>query len=118
MAKDTFYCEDCGKKFTRISNSLRDCRTSHNVESFCCSSCARCLNRRDNHQPHTSKHVQYSHQGSHKRNDSELLTISQNTENENACSNIQNQIRSGGSFKSYQGKKLNHRYLKKILNQD
>lgn len=45
-----------------------------------------------------------SHQGSHTRNDSDLFTISQHDEIENACPNTQNQLGKGGSSKRYLGK--------------
>lgn len=66
--KNTFTCGNCGENFTRISNLLWHRRTTHNVESFCCSTFRRSFNMRDNYQRHTRNHVKNLHKGSHTRN--------------------------------------------------
>lgn len=103
MPKDNFTCKDFGYNFTRISNLHLHRRTIHDVESCWCSSCGRWFNRRDNHQCHVIQdtmleiHIKDLIRGM-------ILSYwpSHKTVKKNTCPNIQNQIGSGGSSKSYQ----------------
>lgn len=56
MSAERFLCEDCGKRFTRISNLHRHQRTTHGSELSHCQTCGKRFNRRDSYLRHLRLH--------------------------------------------------------------
>lgn len=91
-----FTCDDCGKRFTRLSNLHRHQRTTHGSNSFRCQTCEKGFNRRDNYVRHMRNHPEISDRESQ---ESEMINNSWNleiTDKENACPN---QVGSGNDTK-------------------